>query len=219
MTGALRSLALIAALALAGCSSSSEGGRLAEVLNLGGGTDGVPAGFAPRFVPLATQSPLPPALQVAIIEQDLASTVLLEMRRDGVDTWLTPDGATLTTRDGFLLATRGFGQGLLASDITQPRAMVLAGQAGLSERFHTYLTGNDETVTRTYRCMIENRGARILQIGGDDVPVRLMAEDCRSLDQSFLNLYWVSTQTNRVLQTRQWAGEFLGVLTTRVVLN
>ena len=209
------------ALLAAACSNSPEEQRLVAELNpgFGNGDSVIPPDLAPRFVALAQQTPLPPALQVALIDQDLASTILLEQRRNGINTWLTPDGASITTQDGFLLATRGFGQGLLAAEIDEPRAMVLAGREGPTVRFHSYLTGNDEVITRTYRCLIENRGARTLQIGGNDVVVRLMAEDCRSLDEAFLNLYWVATANNVVLQTRQWVGEFLGVLTTRVVLN
>jgi len=174
-------------------------------------------GFNPRFVALAEAGSTVPALQVAFVEQARASTVLLESTRDGIDTWLTPDGATLITKQGMLVGTRGFGAGMLASDVDQPLAMVLGGREGFSDRFHTFLNGNDEANTRTYRCEIKNRGAREVIVGDKPIQTRLMAEDCRSLDQSFLNLFWVSDTGNRIVQTRQWTGDFLGIVTTRVV--
>ena len=173
--------------------------------------------FNPRFAALAEAGTPVPALQVALIEDDRSNTVLLESRRDGLDTWLTPDGATLITHQGMLVGTRGFGAGMMASDVDQPLAMVLNGQQGYSDRFHSFLNGNDEINTRTYRCKIENRGAREVFIGGKPTQTRLMAEDCQSLDQEFLNLYWVSRSGNRIVQSRQWAGDFLGIVTTRVV--
>jgi len=174
-------------------------------------------GFNPRFVALAEAGDAVPVLQVAFVEQDRASAVLLESTRDGIDTWLTPDGATLITQQGMLVGTRGFGIGMLASDVDQPLAMVLGGREGFSDRFHTFLNGNDQAKTRTYRCEVENRGAREVFVGEKPVQTRLMAEDCRSLDQSFLNLYWVSDAGNRIVQSRQWTGDFLGIVTTRVV--
>ena len=173
--------------------------------------------FDPRFTALAKAGKSVPALQVSLVEQDRAGVILLESRRDGIDTWLTPDGATLIMQQGMLVGTRGFGAGLMASDIDQPLAMVLSGQQGMSERFLTFLNGNDEVNTRTYLCEIENRGGRQISIGGKPVQTRLMAENCRSLDQTFLNLYWISGSGNRIVQSRQWAGDYTGVITTRVV--
>lgn len=175
------------------------------------------AGFVARFVTLAEAGDRVPALQVSLLDQDRSSTVLLESQRAGFDTWLSPDGATLVMRQGMLVAMHGFGAGLVASEIDQPLTMVLSGQEGASERFHSYLDGNDEINTRTYLCEIENRGMREVFIGGKPTRTRLMAEQCRSLNQSFLNLYWVGGSGNRIVQTRQWAGDYLGVFTTRVV--
>jgi group 4 capsule polysaccharide lipoprotein GfcB/YjbF len=173
--------------------------------------------FDPRFTALADAGNSVPAMQVSLVEQDRAGVILLESRRDGLDTWLTPDGATLIMQQGMLVGTRGFGAGLMASDIDQSLAMVLGGQTGMSERFLSFLNGDDKINTRTYLCDIENRGAREILIGGKPTKTRLMAEDCRSLDQTFLNLYWISVSGNRIVQSRQWAGDFTGVVTTRVV--
>ncbi len=173
------------------------------------------AGFAPQFVALLQQNP--PLLQVALLDREVASNVILESRRGDLETWLTPDGASLIFQDGFLVGTRGFGQGLMAADVSEPLSAVKQGRTGLTERFHTYLTGDDTTLIRAYRCLIENRGAREVTLSTGSVQTRLMAEDCRSVDQSFLNLYWIRNSDNRIVQSRQWPGEEVGVLTTRVV--
>jgi len=214
MTGYMRLvISLLSGLALLGaCTNTTDDfQQMRAILNPGS------VEFDPRFIALAKAGDKVPALQVALLEGDRSSTVLLESRRDGFDTWLTPDGATLIMRQGMLVGTRGFGAGMMASDVDQPLAMVLNGREGFSDRFHSFLDGNDEITTRTYRCKIESRGAREVSIGGRPTQTRLMAEDCKSRDQAFLNLFWVSRSGNRIVQSRQWAGDFLGIVTTRVV--
>ncbi|OBY27745.1 hypothetical protein A9D60_25260, partial [Leisingera sp. JC1] len=115
-------------------------------------------------------------LQVSFPGQERSGVMLLEARRGGVDTWLSADGAALITERGMLRGMRGFGGGLLASDISQPMALVHGGREGPSERFHTFLKGDDQTETRTYRCTVSARGSRTIRIGGRPVDTRLMAE-------------------------------------------
>lgn len=172
------------------------------------------ASFDPRFAALVERDPR--ALQVAFPDQGVSSTILLASSRAGLDTWMTPDGATITTEAGMLRATRGLGIGLLAADIDQPLALVRARREGLSERFHTYLTGNDKAVIRAYRCIVKDRGPSHVDFPAGPRQTRLMQEDCRSLDQEFFNLYWVSPE-GEILQARQWTGDYLGIMTLRVV--
>lgn len=173
------------------------------------------AAVSPRFVVLLNQNA--PALQVGFSETGLSGNVLLEERDGPFEYWLSPDGAQLILQDGMLHGTRGFGEGLLASELSQPLALVRGLQDGWSDRFQTYLDGNDRARTRTYRCRIDNRGAREINLFGTATNTRLMREDCRSLDQAFVNLYWVSPSGRDIVLSRQWAGPVLGMISTRVV--
>lgn len=158
-----------------------------------------------------------PRLQVGFLESGLAGTMVLEGERDGVRTWLSVDGAALLTRDGMVVAERGFGGGMMASDVSQPLAAVQTGREAQVVRFHSFLTGNDEIVTRSYKCRIEDRGETEILVEGKPVATRLMRETCRNTDQEFLNLYWFSRASGRMVQSRQWLGDFLGVVTMREV--
>lgn len=202
--------ALLAALTFVACSNSNE--DLNEVKRI----------ITPnRVQPPARATALfqagVPRMVVSFPSTELSGIVLLEGSRDGVDTWLSAEGANLITEQGMLVGTRGFGAGLMSADISQSKAMVLARTDGFADRFHTYLTGNDETATRTYRCHIENRGPRDATISGRAIATRLMAESCNSLDQEFSNLYWVSDAKKEIVQARQWTGDFLGIVSTRTV--
>jgi hypothetical protein len=47
------------------------------------------------------------------------------------------------------------------------------------------------------------------------VSTRVMTEDCKSVDQSFTNTYWVNVATGKVVQSRQWAGDEFGYIITQ----
>jgi group 4 capsule polysaccharide lipoprotein GfcB/YjbF len=175
--------------------------------------DSVPAD--PRIQPLLDAGV--PRLQVAFLESGLAGLMLQEADRDGVKTWLSTDGATLQTREGLIVGTRGFGGGMMASDVSQSLNAVYSGRSGDVTRFHSFLTGEDETATRSYKCVVEDRGDKTITIQGKRVATRLMRETCHSMDQEFLNLYWISDATGRIVQSRQWLGDFLGVVTMREI--
>lgn len=147
-------------------------------------------------------------LQVGFAATGLSGLMLHEGRRDRVDTWLSVDGAALITERGMLRGTRGFGEGLMAAENAASLRLLLAARPGSAQRFHSYLTGDDRIEIRGYRCVIDDRGPT------DGGATRLMTETCRNLDQSFVNLYWV-TAGDRIVQSRQWAGEFLGNISTR----
>lgn len=173
------------------------------------------ADFSPRFIELIKAEA--PTLQIGFIDRDASGSLLLE-RQDGTFAyWLSPDGGHIVLQNGMLHSVRGFGEGLLASDLSKPLALVRNLKSGWSDRFHTYLDGNDFAVTRTYRCRIENRGVREIDLLGTPRITQLMREECRSLDQEFLNLYWVDPSSRDIVLSRQWVGPVVGSISTRIV--
>ncbi len=156
------------------------------------------------------------AIQIGVLRSGLSSILFLDTFRDGVGTWISSDGVSIAMRDGMMIATRGLGGDLLGSDVTEPFVAITSGQPGQVTRFHTFLDGENRAVRRAYVCDITARGDRQITLGDRDVPVRLLGEDCVNPEQQFLNLYWIDN-TGRILQSRQWAGDFAGVLTFRIV--
>lgn len=176
-----------------------------------------PQQTVPRFA--AIQQTGAPRLQVALVRDDLASDLLLERRNDPFEYWLSSDGVQLVLQSGVIHSTRGLGEGLMASELSQPLARIASLEPGPSFRFHTYLTGNDETVTRTYSC--DFRWVRDIEIpvSGSRIQTVLLRESCNSLDQYFENLYWVDPDNRRIVQSRQWAGPYIEAISTRIVLQ
>lgn len=205
-----RATLFLSLLALAGCSGATGNDDIrTELVNRFTGK------VEPRAQSLYKAGA--PQMQVGIPKTGKNGTLILETRRDGIETWLSGDGATLILDHGMLRGTRGFGVGLLASDVAQSSALVHGRRKGRASRFHTFLTGTDKAVTRSYVCRIESRGARTVDLSSGTVPARLMAETCRNPEQEFTNLYWVADGDGRIVQSRQWMGDYLGHVSLRVV--
>lgn len=173
--------------------------------------------FHPRAETLANRRPIPPRLEVAFPSRDLAGIMLLEAERDGVQTWLTADGATITLDQGFLTSTKGFGGGMSGSDTGQSAQLILGWGEGPAERFHSFLNGNDEIELHAYKCQIITLGSDSILLRGNPVSTRKLQEDCYGLRQAFTNTYWVQDSTGNIVQSSQWTGDFLGNMVIKVV--
>lgn len=212
--GPLR-LALAAGLLLAGCGGSSPGNEPA------------PTPLQSRNAASARYAQLlgagAPAVQVANVRQGSNTVLLRETLRAGTEVYTSPDGVALRFRAGLLTGTAGLGGDMQGSDTGQSAALIAAGQAGVADRFHSFLGGDYRLRPRSYKCVITPGAAQSIAIGTRagalrQVQTRLVQEDCRSLDQSFSNLYWVGP-AGRILQSRQWAGDTAGPLVIRLVLD
>ncbi len=176
---------------------------------------------APRFHPranaLAMRRPIPPRLEVGFPSRDLSGVMLLEVERDGVQTWLTADGATITLEQGFLTSTKGFGAGMAGSDIRQSADLILGGVDGTAERFHSFLNGNDEIELHAYVCQVTTIRSEDVFLRGAPVATIMKQERCNGLADSFTNTYWVQNSSGTIVQSSQWTGAFLGNLFMKVV--
>jgi hypothetical protein len=170
---------------------------------------------SPRFAQLSREGA--PALQVGIEDLDVAGVMRRDVTRNSFETWISQDNATVTLAQGMLVATRGFGGDMMGSDVSMSAAFVLDIRVGQATRFHSFLGGNDQVETRAYICAISSRGPRRLRIGNTVFDTRLMQEDCSNPDQRFTNLYWVDPGSGGIVQSRQWAGAFIGPLALRVI--
>ncbi|MFY9211437.1 MAG: YjbF family lipoprotein [Aestuariivita sp.] len=210
----LRSLCLVAVcLVFAACGTVTDDGSLFDQLvsRVQESQDEA------RFGALRTADA--PVLQIAIQKREQSGSLLLERRDGPFEYWLSSDGVQIILEDGMVHGVRGLGDGLLASELSEPLARLRGLQEGPSDRFHSYLDGNDMVVTRTYRCAFREVRNIPIDVEGGQFDTVLFRESCNSLDQSFENLYWVDTITRQIVQSRQWIGPFTEALSTRIVLR
>ena len=207
---------MAAALGLCACGTEALQER---ALNLAlGEKQPEKATLFPRIVPLL-ESGNGPAIQVQIVGTEIRSGFLREGTYGDIESWLAPDGVTLTFDRGLLHGTRGIGAGLLASDVSASADAVLAGRSGQVERIHTFLNGEDQAEIRTYTCTITNNGIETIQLDNGATTTRRMTENCQNRTQEFTNVYWVDTNRNRVVQSQQWNGEDFGAFAITTVYN
>lgn len=175
----------------------------------------LPAGqFPPRFSALVADTSVP-ALILTVENRGQTGRLLRENTTNGVETWISSDLTAIMLQDGMLQGTRALGSEFFAADLAEPLALVQSGRSGYSDRLHSNLDGNDEISTRSYRCLVENEGSSVISLEIGTISTRVMTEDCKSLDQSFRNTYWVDTRSGAIVQTRQWADEALGYVKTQ----
>jgi hypothetical protein len=211
MTVKLFCAAAILGLAAACSSDSTEPSPLSQINSI------VSPG---EFVPSARFNALfdvpRPILDTEFVDLGVAGKLILEQQDGPYARYLSSDLGGIILQHGMLHSMYGFGEPLISAELSEPLALVLAGRAGLADRFHTYLDGEDRTNIRTYRCTVTVVGASEVDYGTEIVKTTTMSESCQSLDQTFENTYWVDRKRGEIVQSRQWAGENVGRIVTRV---
>jgi len=213
MTGFTRFSALVLAAALAGCSAD-VGSKLSQLLPSVGGTQEQSIEAQKRYLKLRERSDS--VLQVGVEDRGGQTAPLLRKTQIGdKSTWTTIDNVTLTLQDGVLVASRGLGRDLMSADVSQTVQRLQSGSTGMVKRFHSYLNGEGQVVIRSYVCEVGTRGPRDITISGTPRSTRLMQEKCNGAEDSFQNLYWLDRRSGKILQSRQWVGPEIGMLSLR----
>lgn len=183
-------------LAMAGCSSTGEGQRLARdvVARIAPGL--LPADPVPRYQRLEQAGA--PALTVTHAPTGRRAALRrVGQMADGTVLWLAPDGAGFSFLDGVLVATRGAGADLQGADVSELLALMRSGHSGTAERFHAYLDGTGGIALRSYVCTVTQGVGQVL-------------EDCAGLTGDFINSYQIAPGGGGVLASRQHPGPLSG---------
>lgn len=207
----IRFLLLLFAMLMSSCSSDPERS------NLGAATSYfAPDEYSPplRFTALLNEPRT--VLDIEFIDLGVAGKLILEQQDGDYARYLSADLGGIVLQNGMLHSIYGFGEPLVGAELSQPLALVLVGRTGTADRFHTYLDGEDRAVRRTYRCEIGVRETQDVELATGKVSTLLMSEACESLTNSFENLYWVDLMSLEIIQSRQWVGDNIGAMVTRV---
>jgi len=203
-------LLFAACLGVTGCSSGDDAyiNLLRDALP---GDAAVDQGAADRVNALLAAGR--PALLAGVESREQVSVMALLAQRDGLTTWITPDDVSVSLQDGFLSASRGLTFDLMSSDTSQVRALVQSRRAGQAPRFHSYLDGENQTVTRSYVCTVAPSGRVEITVSGGAVrQADLVAETCVGFAETFENLYWLAPGQTTILQSRQYLSAGTGAL-------
>jgi len=205
-----RALVLCLTAMLAGCSNEVDvepGAALfrtvAQTAKGAFGNRDAPAAPAVDDLQLraALQTEGKPILRVTFNNSGVSTFLGAIALNQGVRTWSTNDGLTVSTRDGVLLATRGFGRDLMAADA--PSAAQLSRGTGSHPRLHVYLDGADQTRKVAMTCRVSSAGAETVAVLGLGYPTRHVVETCTGDAVSERNDYWFRSD-GHLLQSTQF---------------
>jgi hypothetical protein len=125
------------------------------------------------------------------------------------NTWVTPDGISLTFRGGLLIATRGLGADLMIADVGQVEA-VLPG-AGNAVRVHEMLGGEDQIDRLRFGCQLSVEGRQTIEIFERRYETTKVNEVCTGDGATFTNSYWIDSH-GKIWKSHQWVSELVGYL-------
>lgn len=205
--------ALSAVLLLSGCGDLAKTGIGSRVIGVvfpsmvqaeGPTTD--PLDFSPQTIAANTSQ-----YQIFTINALGVQAPGRLVQDNGADqTWASQSGFTASYRDGLLVATRGLGSDLMASDTGQVRS-VLAQGGGHAQRAVDFLDDFDQIETVRFECEIDAQGREVVDLGLRQPELAKYEETCSSSKLVFTNIYWLDG-TGEILQSRQFVSQTVAYL-------
>jgi Group 4 capsule polysaccharide lipoprotein gfcB, YjbF len=189
-------------MALAGCGSDPsaqdftlQAKAIAALLNPGGAAGGQNLNNLDPAAAAALRSDLERKGQptyLAINPSLRISGLMTPYGQNGdVQTWASPEGQTISLRQGLLVASRGYGPDLMSA--TVPGISQIAAGNGATQRRFYYLGGADEPREYDFDCSLADIGTETIAVLGKSYVTRRV---------DFTNSYWFDGGLN-LRQSRQ----------------
>lgn len=210
--GFVRNGVLAAVLALAGCGDIAKSGLGSQMIGaLVPALAGAPVArsaldFSPQTIAANTSQ-----FQIFTINAIAVQAPARLIQDNGPgQTWASQSGFTASYRDGLLVATRGLGDDLMASDTGQVRAVLAAG-GGSAQRAVDVLDDFDHIETIRFACEIIAQGREVVDLGLRQPELAKYEETCSSPKLVFTNIYWLD-DAGEILQSRQFVSQTVAYL-------
>jgi Group 4 capsule polysaccharide lipoprotein gfcB, YjbF len=212
LAGIVRGGLLAAGLALTGCGDIAKSGlgsqMIGALIPALAGTPSAPSAldFSPQTIADHTDQ-----YQIFTINAMSVQAPARLIQDNGTgQTWASQSGFTASYRDGLLVATRGLGDDLMASDTGQVRA-VLAQGGGQAQRAVDFLDDFDRVETVRFACEIAAQGREVVDLGLRQPELAKYEETCSSPTLVFTNIYWLDA-AGEILQSRQFVSQTVAYL-------
>ncbi len=204
-------LAVMAALALAGCGSDKNAtGNFTEIRKA----------LTPKFgkvvptpAPAVTRASIEaigvPLIRASIPVRGAVAYLGVRATKGDVITWQTTDRTSVVLQRGMLLETRGLGDELMSARV--PTAAQAASGTGSFQRTYFYLDGADQEIRWDYACTFESTGNETIEIIGLSYATRVVTETCRGAQGRITNQYWVESG-GKIRQSVQWVSKGVGYM-------
>lgn len=186
-----------------GCGNAGKPGLLQTLLQPLAAADTGPAPAAADLRAALTPAVLR-QIGAPVIVADVptiggAAVLVAVATQNGVTTYLSGDGSSVSMQGGLIVATRGLGFDLMVADVGAV-ATALDAPPQRVTRTHHYLDGENHVVMRQFTC----------EVGASDRGV--VVEHCTGPETTFENRYFL-TDKGAMTQTRQWISPRIGWIT------
>ena len=209
---------LLSLFILTACSNSSdfETGEIKAIKNL---RDTVLANKTPTKIldtrTIITREKIDDA-QIPVLFMELENgqngTLTLYPGQGVGETWLGADGATVTLEHGIIKATRGMRGDVMSSNSSMPSWTDVKDNLGYTRQI-SYLSGNNQTESKIYSCIIErDRKRSSITIFDVEFSVQEYREICTHDANKLTNVYFLDKATI-VRKSIQYHGPALGYVT------
>lgn len=146
-------------------------------------------------------------VDLVTVEKTGAQGVIAKIgANNGVETWSSVDGKTLSMRNGVVLATRGLGGDLMSASVPTPAQL---RQGGSYQRVHTLLDGEDKPVILRFDCRAARSGDETITVVERGYATQRIEETCTGETGSFSNAYWFEIG-GKLRRSRQMVSESVG---------
>jgi hypothetical protein len=191
---------LLAALLLPGCGDTLWSGLL--------------PGHA---APVQDIEPAGPALRLTLRGRTSHAALVQEMGDRRV--WRTAANQVVETDAGRVVATAGFGEMLAATHFDGPDPLAapaaLLERPAIARRMVDLMRADRSPEGMRFGVQVE---CRLQAQPTEDAAVLLVEETCRAAGEGhFTNRFWVAAEGGAVLQSRQWIGPWVPMLTVEVL--
>jgi hypothetical protein len=213
MNGLAKTGAMIAMALLAGCGDLAKTGmgpRVMGALFPSMAAPVAPADNAPDFSPQAITADTSQYAIFTINALAVQAPGRIIQDNGAEQTFASQSGFTASYRDGLLIATRGLGDDLMASDTGQVRQVLAAG-GGTAQRAVDFLDDFDRIETIRFDCQIVAQGQEVVDLGLRQPSLSKFEETCTSPKLVFANIYWLDS-TGSILQSRQFVSQTVAYL-------
>ena len=126
-------------------------------------------------------------------------------------TWLSADGATITLKDGVLIASRGMGDDVMGGKTSMPSWSKIDDSNSFT-RSSKYLSGNNQIYAKKFNCHVKKiANRRNINVWGVNFETKFFEEKCSSDEKNIINTYNIDS-SGIVRRSRQYHSDTLGYI-------
>ncbi len=144
-----------------------------------------------------------PIILISSEDKKTQATLVLLGNNNEKLTWVSADGISLSFYNGVLISSRGFAQDLIA--LNHPFIKKPFKKLGKEyKKTYRYINGENDYDDIKFTCRMRKKSNLSMTILDSKILVDKATENCKSIEYSFSNYYYLLSNTEIVIKSNQW---------------